>query len=167
MPQFDTATFIPQLFWMGILFSILYLGVSTLILPKLRRIMKMRFDKIEMVVKQADDLRVAAEKIEDRVQEHINQAQQNAENSLEEAIKRVKQEVHDQEKILFAKIQARLRAAEKEIDDQQADMLHDVEKIVVRLAEESCQKIMGLDQIKGAAIAEIAKETMDRKEASA
>ena len=47
MPQLDTVTFLSQIFWLVIIFSVFYLIVLTHILPAISRILKVRKKKLE------------------------------------------------------------------------------------------------------------------------
>lgn len=46
MPQLDTATFLPQVFWLLVVFFIFYVLVINFILPKLSTILKVRSKKL-------------------------------------------------------------------------------------------------------------------------
>jgi hypothetical protein len=46
MPQLDTATFLPQVFWLLLVFFIFYVLVINFILPKLSTILKVRSKKL-------------------------------------------------------------------------------------------------------------------------
>jgi F0F1-type ATP synthase membrane subunit b/b' len=52
MPQFDTVTFLSQLFWLTIIFTTFYMVVIKNFLPGLTRIMKIRRKKLEYGAKQ-------------------------------------------------------------------------------------------------------------------
>jgi len=52
MPQFDTVTFLSQLFWLTIIFTTFYMVVIRNFLPGLTRIMKIRRKKLEYGAKQ-------------------------------------------------------------------------------------------------------------------
>ena len=46
MPQLDPATFVPQLFWLAVIFTLFYLVLSRLALPRIEKVLKDRTAKI-------------------------------------------------------------------------------------------------------------------------
>lgn len=67
MPQFDFATFTPQIFWLLICFGVLYYAVSNIILPRISAILEDRENRINSDLKSAEKL-----------QNKINQFQENS-----------------------------------------------------------------------------------------
>lgn len=74
MPQLDISTYIPQVFWLAIIFSVMF-GISIgLFLPRLSRIFQKRFD----AAKQSDNkIQVLLEDIK-KLQEKYNQKKEAA-----------------------------------------------------------------------------------------
>jgi len=52
MPQFDSVTFLPQIFWLTIVFFAFYMVVIRNFLPGLTRIVKIRKKRLEATHKQ-------------------------------------------------------------------------------------------------------------------
>lgn len=46
MPQLDTAAFLPQIFWLVLIFTIFYLVALNNVIPMVSRILKVRFKKL-------------------------------------------------------------------------------------------------------------------------
>jgi F-type H+-transporting ATPase subunit b len=87
MPQFDSSSFISQLFWFAICFAILYYFMSMVYLPRIREILKERNKKIENDRSIAEELQ---EKIRD-LKKHSNElrgtSSSNYKIALEQASK--------------------------------------------------------------------------------
>ncbi len=69
MPQLDPAVFVPQIFWLFVVFAVLYIFMSRSAAPKIADVLKKRQDKIaddlaeaEILQKQAEEARQAYEK---------------------------------------------------------------------------------------------------------
>ena len=63
MPQFDFATFLPQIFWLLICFGVLYFCVSKIILPRISSIVHAREGKINRNLNSAEKLQVKIQKL--------------------------------------------------------------------------------------------------------
>jgi hypothetical protein len=55
MPQFDTVTFLPQIFWLTVVFYIFYMTVIRDFLPGLTRIVKIRKKRLEAAQKTSSE----------------------------------------------------------------------------------------------------------------
>lgn len=63
MPQLDISCFVSQLFWLGVSFLILFLGMRFLIQPRLERIFRKRSHKLDVKLREVDHLKAKTEKI--------------------------------------------------------------------------------------------------------
>ena len=55
MPQFDSVTFLPQIFWLTLVFFAFYMVVIRYYLPGLTRIIKIRKKRLEAAQKTGDE----------------------------------------------------------------------------------------------------------------
>jgi hypothetical protein len=55
MPQFDTVTFLPQIFWLTVVFYIFYMTVIRDFLPGLTRIVKIRKKRLDAAQKTSSE----------------------------------------------------------------------------------------------------------------
>lgn len=61
MPQFDPASFVPQLFWFGVIFTLLYFVVVRPTLPKVGRVIDARETQIAGDLDRAEAAKGAAD----------------------------------------------------------------------------------------------------------
>jgi len=61
LPQLDTSTFPTQLFWLAVSFTLLYLLLSRVTLPRVRRLVGAREERISGDLERAEQLRSEAE----------------------------------------------------------------------------------------------------------
>ena len=64
MPQWDSATFVGQVTWFSLVFSVFYLVVLTDVLPSLNRAVKVRAKRLDLVrgdARQFDGVSVSAQ----------------------------------------------------------------------------------------------------------
>ena len=64
MPQFDFATFFPQIFWLLICFGVLYFFASRIILPRISSIIHARDGRINRNLNTAEKLQVKIDKLQ-------------------------------------------------------------------------------------------------------
>ncbi len=120
MPQLDTALYIPQLFWLGIFFLLLFGGIYFFIEPRFQRIFYNRASKINEKLKEIEDfktetehLRLKAEQAETQFQNHVHGLIRNTTEDINRSLQAAKETHHKtlvQELALFDK------ALEKEHD---------------------------------------------------
>ena len=58
MPQFDSVTFLPQIFWLTLVFFTFYMVVIRYYLPGLTRIVKIRKKRLEAAQKTGDEFAI-------------------------------------------------------------------------------------------------------------
>ena len=91
MPQLDPAVFLPQIFWLIVVFAALYIFIARNAAPKIADVLKKRQDRIaddltaaEQLQAKAEEARIAADQVsaplprESRVAERTKQRGQTA-----------------------------------------------------------------------------------------
>jgi len=101
MPQFDLSFFIPQLFWLFLVFGALYLIISKFIAPKAEKILTNRHHYLNDNISQADglnkkamELRSKLEQDLDAVKNHLEEVRKEANYALEADFAIKKQELN-------------------------------------------------------------------------
>ena len=65
MPQFDSSSFVSQIFWLVVCFSLLYYFMSKVYLPKIRSILQKRGEAIDNDTLLANNLRKRIDELND------------------------------------------------------------------------------------------------------
>lgn len=107
MPQLDINTYLPQIFWLSIIFSAmlgLFIGIF---LPKLSRIFQKRFDVIEQADDRIENLKDNSLKLRKSYEEQKNDILKNTQDQIDTALANVR-DFHEK----------RLRALETEIQQE-------------------------------------------------
>lgn len=107
LPQLDTSSWVGQIFWLIITFSVLYVALSRFILPGLRDTISNRSDRI------ADDLDSAT-----RMKQDADEAGKAYEQSLRDARAKANNVAESTRQSLDAEIQAELATADAEAERQ-------------------------------------------------
>ena len=87
MPQFDSSSFISQLFWLALCFSILYFFLSSVYLPRIRSILATRREKIEGDRDAATVLELKIEELKNNASKLRDSANSNYKNSINQSLK--------------------------------------------------------------------------------
>ena len=115
MPQFDTAFWVSQIFWLVISFGGLYLGVSLIVFPMFNKIFSERAKKIDVPLEKA-------EKILQEVQELQQQLEQKKKVFSDRQNQRL-EIIHSQE---LNHLQQTLNKEEKRFSDH---LKHHIQKL--------------------------------------
>jgi len=129
MPQLDFSTFLPQIFWLFLSLSILYLILSRYALPRISDVIEERKDIIAHDIDKAKEYSLDTDKaIEDlnlKIAEARSQSQQMINNSLLE----IKNSNELKKNKLFEDIKSDVSAAEKVIYENKDLALKDITNV--------------------------------------
>ena len=90
MPQLDISTYLPQIFWLSIIFSTM-LGVFIgIFLPKLSRIFQKRYDVVEQADDRIESLKDSSLKLRKSYEEQKNEILKNTQDQIDSALASVR-----------------------------------------------------------------------------
>jgi len=78
MPQLNPTTWFPQIFWLIITFTFLYLVISKIVLPRLSESIEQRNDHISDNIDEAKNLKLQAEEQQQKYQKDIEEAKKRS-----------------------------------------------------------------------------------------
>ena len=143
MPQFDPATFAPQLVWLGITFLALYLLMSKLIIPRIGGILAQREDRIDGNLQRAEALKEEAAQVLATYQKAIADERAQAQAALAKAAADIAAETVAREAEFGKKIADQTASAEAGIRAAKNQALADVRGIAAEVAALMAGKIIG------------------------
>ena len=141
MPQLDFSTFLPQIFWLFLSLSILYLILSRYALPRISDVIEERKDIIAHDIDKAKEYSVDTDKaIEDlnlKITEARSESQQMINNSLLEIknsnelkknklFEDIKSDVSDAEKVIYENKDLALKDITRVCEDLSLEMLNNL-----------------------------------------
>jgi F-type H+-transporting ATPase subunit b len=115
MPQFDTSTFISQLFWLLISFSLLYLLISKVCLPRLILIFSQRDAKISEALEKAHRARSEALHLKSEYEAVLASAAKNKSDMFFKATKNISKIIEDRVIEHDIELEKMLKASEKKM----------------------------------------------------
>ncbi|MCT4635582.1 MAG: hypothetical protein N4A31_05015 [Rickettsiales bacterium] len=155
MPQLDISTFLPQLFWLVVSFTLLYFILNRFCLPKMVEIFRERDSKISHALSKAEKNRKEASRLKDDYEKIINQAMKTKSNMISESVKEIStimdHKLTEHElgmKVIISESEQKLKEYKKEARD-------DVNQIAAEAAEEVLSSLLDIKVTKEAILKQI------------
>ena len=136
MPQLDFSTFMPQIFWLFVSLSILYLILSKYALPRVSDVIEERKDIIAHDIDEAKKLSLDSKKAIEDLTLKMSKAKSESQQIINNALIEVKDKNEAKKEKIILEINEEILDAEKEIFAKKEIALKDVTKISKELAKE-------------------------------
>jgi len=143
MPQLDSTTFAPQIFWLIITFLALYLLMRWVALPRVAATLEARRTRIDGDLAQAADLKAQAETALAEYQKALAMARAEAQSTLRETSESMAAEAAERQRQLSATLAEHIAAAEGRIAEAKQQALSEVRGIAVDVARSVTEKLIG------------------------
>ncbi|HVM83658.1 MAG TPA: F0F1 ATP synthase subunit B' [Candidatus Binatia bacterium] len=143
MPQFDTSLFVPQLFWLAIVFVVLMILMWRLALPKVGEVVVMREERIQGNLGKAEALKAEAENALAGYQKAIADARTAAQAEQARAASAIAAETAKRETVFGKRLDDESTAAESRIGAAKSAALASVKSIATDLSQAMTGKLIG------------------------
>lgn len=160
MPQLDPSVFIPQIFWLFVVFSVLYFFIARSAAPKIADVLKKRQDTIADDLATAEALQVKAEQARVVYEKSQADARSNAAALVLEKREELKAEAEAEFQKLSKALNGEAAEAEKRIDAAKDKALKDVRGVANDVCAEIITKISGLS-LDGDAVSKVVNQKTD------
>ena len=165
MPQLDPTYWASQAFWLILTFTVLYISIAKLYLPKIKNNLDDRKNKIK------DDLD-AANKFKDLSELKLKEYEKILENSKKEVIKihldsknKLDKDIQTKKDVMDKEIETEITKAQQEINELKKNSILDIQNISKDLASNIIENISG-DKLNEssikATVAEVAKKNISK-----
>jgi F-type H+-transporting ATPase subunit b len=165
MPQLDPTYWASQAFWLILTFTVLYISIAKLYLPKIKNNLDDRENKIK------DDLD-AANKFKDLSELKLKEYEKILENSKKEVIKIhldskniLDKDIQAKKDVMDKEIETEITKAQQEINELKKNSILDIQNISKDLASNIIENISG-DKLNEssikATVAEVAKKNISK-----
>jgi len=144
MPQLDPAVWPTQLFWLAITFTILYLVIWRIALPRIGDVLEARQRKLDDDLKKAAALKDEAETILAEYEKMRADAQASAHAVLQKTQNEMKAEAERQSHDVAAKLAKQTEEAEARIAEAKAAALASLEGTVSEVVAAATEKLIGV-----------------------
>ncbi len=143
MPQFNIATFPPQIIWLAITFVVLYILMARVALPRIGNVLSERQEKIDDNLEAAEQLRTQAKADADAYSSELAKAREAARLAIAEATLEVSADAAQKQEALGQRLTAQIKSAEAEIDKAKANARTSIRDAAIGVAQAATQRLIG------------------------
>jgi F-type H+-transporting ATPase subunit b len=143
MPQLDPTYWASQGFWLILIFTLLYLALSKLFIPKIKNSIDNRENRIKDDLDEAQKLKEVAETKLKEYEISIENAKKDVQKILFESKNKLNSEIQNKKKTFEKEIETEIKNAEKEIESFKKDSLESISKISEEITSKIIENISG------------------------
>jgi F-type H+-transporting ATPase subunit b len=157
MPQLDTSTWPPQLFWLAVTFIALYIVISRMVIPRTGGAIAKRKSTVEGDLAQAQKLKAETDKAVQAYEATLADARARAHGIAQANRDKLAAEIDAERAKLDRALGAKIAEAEKKITASKMKALGDVRVVAAELAASIVAELIGAKVTKAAAAGAVAK----------
>lgn len=143
LPQLAVETFAGQLFWLAISFVLLYVLLSVVVIPRIRRVLETRRTRIAGDLAAANSAKEAADAALKAYETALADARARGRTLADEARAKVKAETEAARHAADEKLNADLAAADARINATKTEALSHVRSVAAETAAEIVARLTG------------------------
>jgi F-type H+-transporting ATPase subunit b len=152
MPQFNANTFPSQIFWLAVTFTILYIMISLVILPRIRENIRLRKNKVLNDIDRAENLKKDIEEMILEYDGKISEAKDQVSKMIKKSILKSTEDFKRQVTIVKKQIDNKHIEVEKNIGNYknkiEKDMLDSTASISSQIIKKIIDKNVPNEEIK-------------------
>lgn len=145
MPQLDMASYAPQLFWLVVTFVVLLVLMWGVGLPRVRRVLEARQQRITGDLEQAEKLRADAEDALKAYEAALAEARSKAHAVLAETQAKLAEDAAQQRAKLDAELAEKAADAEGRIRQAREQALANVREVAAGVAQAATARLIGVE----------------------
>tara|TARA_B100000029_G_scaffold441579_1_gene459499 strand:+ start:54 stop:632 length:579 start_codon:yes stop_codon:yes gene_type:complete len=145
MPQLNPEYWGSQVFWLIIIFSILYLIIWKIFLPKITYSIENRKSRIVNNLDEAQKLKESAEEKLKEYNKIIEKSKNEAKKIIDDERKKLDQDIEKKKKDFNNQIDKEVASVEREIKDLKKNSLSSISKIASETSMELMKKIINAE----------------------
>lgn len=161
MPQFDPSTFASQIFWLALTFTVLYLLMAKLFMPKIGDVLDQRQKRIDGNLDKANELKAETEAAIAAYEKAQTEARGYATSVMKETSERLAKESEARNRELSQRLEAQIKEGEARVMKAKAEALQQVAAAASDVAGAIVGKIAGFaptaDQVQASVNNKLAK----------
>lgn len=143
MPQFDPAVWPPQLIWLAISFTILYLLMSRVALPRVSAALEDREFRINESLRKAEALKQSAEDAVAAYEKMMADARHKAQEQIRSVRERTAHEAAERHAELSERLAQQVADAEARIAKARGEAVANVREIALAITQAALQRLIG------------------------
>tara|TARA_B110000967_G_scaffold184339_1_gene203679 strand:+ start:236 stop:811 length:576 start_codon:yes stop_codon:yes gene_type:complete len=143
MPQLDPTYWASQAFWLILIFTLLYLTLSKMFIPKIKESIDDRENKIKDDLDEAQKLRSHAEEKLKDYDTTIEDAKKEVQKIIFESKKKLSSQIQSKKKKIEKEIELEIKRAEQEIESLKKESLIDISAISEDMTSKVIEMVSG------------------------
>ena len=143
MPQLDPTYWASQAFWLILIFTLLYMALSKMFIPKIKESIDDRENKIKDDLDEAQKLKLVAEEKLKEYEITIENAKKEVQKIIFEGKKKLNSDIQNKKKKIDKEIEAELKSADQEIKNLKRDSLENILTISEEIASKVIEMVSG------------------------
>ena len=166
MPQLNTEYWAAQIFWLIIIFSILYLIIWKIFLPRITYSIENRKSRL---VNDLDEVQKLKENAEKKLNEYniiIEKSKKEAKKIIEDSKKNLDRDIENKKQKFNDEIEKELLATEEEIKDLKKSSISNINRIATETTTEIIKQIINTEVNKSsvsAIVNDVTKRQMEKQ----
>ena len=141
MPQLDFSTFLPQIFWLFVSLSFLYIVLSRYALPRVSDVIEERKDIIAQDIDSAKKYSSETDLAIEELNMKLSEAKINSQSLMNDSLQKIKKSNEEKKALLFKEINDDILAAEAEIQEKKEKSLSELSAISEDIAIEMLENL--------------------------
>lgn len=147
-PQLNTKTYPSQLFWLFVSFTLLYVLMSKLALPRVGEVLELRREQRESNLKRAEELQAEAAKAKSAYESALAKAQESAAEAMSAAEQEISEKLAAESAKFTEHSRKRIATAEQAIAKAKSDALASLADISADISVEIVGKVAAVQVTK-------------------
>ena len=143
MPQLDPTYWASQAFWLILIFTLLYIALSKMFIPKIKESIDDRENKIKDDLDVAQKLNLVAEEKLKEYEVTIENAKKDVQKIIFESKNKLDSEIQNKKKKFEKEIEAEVKRAEQEIESLKKDSLKSISSISEDVTSKIIEMVSG------------------------
>ena len=145
MPQLNPEFFVSQLFWLAVFFSILFIFLWRVSLPRIAVVLEKRQNKIDEDISSAKELQEQAQEIEKNINKKISKAKQETDDEIKNVITSLQNNTISQLSSLDEDLEKKILKSEDEIIKKRNEEMKNINEQILNITKITLSKIAKLD----------------------
>ena len=162
MPQLNTEFWTSQIFWLILIFSILYLIIWKVFLPKITYSLENRKSRIVNDLNEAQKLKESAEKKLKDYNKIIEDSKKEAQKIIEENKKKLDKDIESKKQKFNEEMEKEVMTVEKDIADLKKSSISNINTIATETSVEIIKQIINAE-VNKSNVSAIVSDTVKRK----
>jgi F-type H+-transporting ATPase subunit b len=143
MPQLDPTYWASQAFWLILVFSILYIAIAKFYLPKIKKNLDNRENKIKEDLDEANNLKILSEKKQSEYEIALEKSKKEIIKILSESKIKLDSDIHNKKNTMEKEIEIEISKAQKEILELKKNSVDTINAISQEITSNIIEKMSG------------------------